>query len=188
MFLMQTWYTFNITHIPAMDQSNSNSAFELLPEEIKYIILVNLSNVKTLRALLCASPLFRRTYRTAPDVVLTHLTLRELAARNIDLLVLQDAHACEVSMRSDKGSCKNCSKIMATWTYGPRGNVTWVDRYRNDNEDDSNDALRAPPRICEPRGSVCPTGELKYALCNIKRQLASPDNGVLLSPLSAWYC
>lgn len=163
--------------------SSDKICLEFLPLEIKLLILPQISNVKALRNLTHASPLFRRAFRDAPEDILTQVTLNDLAARNIDVFNLGDV--CEISMKSTSKKRCGCHKVLRLpvphrfeTTY--RSAMDFYDGLMPESD------LPHEAQPCSMYDSIWPSPELKYAIYDIKRQTTSGGTGMII--LEVWEC
>ena len=135
------WYPATITK-SSQTSSQDRPCLEFLPLEIKCLILLQLSSVKTLRNLIHGSPLFRRAFGDAPEEILTQVTIGDLVARGINLLKLGDV--CEVSMKKTDDKPCACRQIPVP------ANRRWI----LDGCHESKDNSIRPVHLCPIQGIV----------------------------------
>ncbi|KAL8965415.1 MAG: hypothetical protein Q9183_003865 [Haloplaca sp. 2 TL-2023] len=82
--------------------TTTSTCLESLPAEIKLNVLSLIPNVKSLRAIVHASPLYHATYLLAREKILTDITLQELQTRKINVTTRVDY--AEVCVRGGGGS------------------------------------------------------------------------------------
>lgn len=90
-----------------------SSRLEVLPTELKLAVLNQLSDVKSLSALVHASPIFHKVYSLDRELILTKITIRELRNRPNSVDILRRTSLSSVTMTS-KALDKNLELAIAS--------------------------------------------------------------------------